>query len=119
VLIRPYRFGIFFGIINALGGLYYGWLAIHSSSVPGAIVLALSALLSIVMGCGILLRRRFGVHLMHFSFLLFAVEAITDWFKPDEHLLSYIFWNLVFFAAMLAVIRYFSKRYLEFVYGLR
>jgi hypothetical protein len=115
VLTRPYRFGIFFGVLNTLGGLYYGWLAVVSGSVPGAIVLGLSALLSVAMGVGLLLKRRFGVWLMHLVFLMATIEAITDWFKPHAALAYYICANIAFFVAMFAVIRYFSKRHYEFV----
>jgi hypothetical protein len=49
---RPYRFGILYGTLNAIAGLYYGWLAVTSGSVPGTIFLGLSALLAIATGIG-------------------------------------------------------------------
>ena len=112
---RPYRFGILYGTLNTLAGLYYLWLAVTSGSAPGAIFLGLSALLAIATGVGLLLKRRFGVWLMNLVFLLVTIEAITDWFKPHDSLAYYICFNLVFFAAVFAALRYFYKRQHEFV----
>lgn len=111
---RPYRFGIFYGTLNALAGLYYGWLTVTSGSVPEVIFLGLSALLAIATGVGLLLKRRFGVWLMNLVFLMVAIEAVTDWFKPHDRLGYYACLNLAFFAAMFAVVRYFYKRQHEF-----
>ena len=112
---RSYWFGILYGTLNALAGLYYGWIAFVCDSVPGAIFLGLSAFLAIATGVGLLLKRRFGVWLMNLVFLLVAIEAVTDWFKPHDRLAYYICFNLVFFAAMFAVLRYFHRRQHEFV----
>jgi hypothetical protein len=114
VLTRPYRFGIFFGITNALAGLFYGWLAVISGSVPGTIALGLSALFSIATGIGLLRKRNFGLVLMDLMFFLVVVEAITDWFKPHQNLVYYICMNIAIFAAMFAILRYFYKRQYEF-----
>ena len=111
----PYRFGMFYGALNTLAGLYYLWLAVTSGSIPGAIVLGLSALLAIATGVGLLLKRRFGVWLMNLVFLLVAIEAVTDWFKPHDRLAYYICVNIAFFTAMFAVLRYFYKRQDQFV----
>ena len=111
---RPYRFGIFYGTLNAIAGLYYAWLAVASGSVPGAIFLGLSALLAIATGVGLLLKRRFGVWLMNLVFLMAGTEAVTDWFKPHDRLAYYICFNIAFFAAIYAVLRYFYKRQQEF-----
>jgi hypothetical protein len=78
LLTRPYRFGVFFGIANALAGLIYGWLAVISGSVPGAVALGLSALVSIATGVGLLRKRNFGLLLMDLMFLLVTIEAIID-----------------------------------------
>jgi hypothetical protein len=112
---RRYRFGILYGSLNALAGLYYGWLAVTSGSVPGAVFLGFSALLAIATGVGLLLKRRFGVWLMNLVFLMVAIEAVVDWFKPHDRLAYYVCLNLAFFAAVFAVVRYFYRRQQEFV----
>ena len=61
---RPYRFGVIFGVINVLAGLCYGWLAITNGSVRFAAVLALSGLLPIAAGVGLLLKMRIGLLIM-------------------------------------------------------
>jgi hypothetical protein len=112
---RPYRFGVFYGTLNAIAGAYYGWLAVMSDTVLGAVFLGLSALLAIGTGVGLLLKRRFGVWLMNLVFLMVAIEAVTDWFKPHDRLAYYICFNFAFFAAIFAVLRYFYKRQHEFI----
>jgi len=111
----PYRFGMSYGALNMLAGLYYLWLAVTSGSIPGAIFLGLSALLAIATGVGLLLKRRFGVWLMNLMFLMVAIEAVTDWFKPHDRLAYYICFNIAFFAAIFAVLKYFYKRQHEFI----
>ena len=51
---------------------------------------------------------------MNLVFLMAGIEAVTDWFKPHDRLAYYICFNIAFFAAIYAVLRYFYKRQQEF-----
>ena len=117
---RPYRFGIAFGILNVLAGVYYGWLTVSGDSIADAISLGASALLAIGTGIGLLRKRRYGLFLMNLAFLMAAIEAIADWFKPhSENLAYYIFANIALGAAAFAILAYFYKRRMEFNSGNR
>ncbi len=113
--VRSYRFGMALGVLNLLAGTYYGWLAVSSGSMAGAVVLGLSALLGLGTGIGLVRKRRYGLVLLYLGFLMAAVDVITDWFKPHAWgSLYYVLLNLAFFSALLAIVAYFYKRRGEF-----
>jgi CheY-like chemotaxis protein len=114
-IIRPYRFGMAFGVLNLLAGAYYGWLAVSSGNVAGILVLGISALLALGTGVGLVRKKRYGIFLLNITFVISAIDVISGWFKPHVgNSLRLVLVNLAFFAAVFAIIVYFNKRQGEF-----
>jgi len=112
---RPYRFGIAFGVLNVLAGVYYGWLAITAARVAGTVFLGICALVAVATGIGLLRKRRYGVLLLNLVLLLAVMEAVLDWFKPHEiGRVRYVVTNAVFLGLVGVVVGYFYKRRDEF-----
>lgn len=111
---RPYRFGITFGILNLVAGLFYGFQSV-TGGPNESISLAASAVLAAGTGVGLLRKRRYGLTLLALGFLVAAAQIIPDWFKPHSgNQAYYVCINVSAAIATLAVITYFYKRRMEF-----
>lgn len=113
-----YRFGTVFGLLSLGAGTYCAWLA-EFGSLNGAEpwMLALSALIVIGSGLGLLRKRGYGFRLMSLSLIASSAYALGEWLdRPGGEMLTGAALLLAWLTGCVIVWIYFWMRREEFLF---